>query len=178
VLLVFPAAEKLTFPPSDINEDSVFYRQRLLENSIQVIMQNPFFGNFDFYYSPLMQDMRQGEGIIDVVNTYLGVGLARGLVGLCLFSGFFIAAAIGIFNGMRRLTDRNGELYLLGQALFSSLVGILVIIFTTSSVSIIPVIYWSVAGLGVAYARMLALAKAPEVVRPTQFRPAALKIRT
>ncbi len=80
---------------------------------------------------------------------------------------------------MRNLADRNDEHYLLGQALFSTLLGILVIIFTVSSISVIPVIYWSVAGLGVAYARMLALAnvpaKAPERTGPTGFRPSSMK---
>ena len=79
---------------------------------------------------------------------------------------------------MRSLADRNDELYLLGQVLFSTLLGILVIIMTVSSISVIPVIYWSVAGLGVAYARMLALAKAPEAAVPARFQPATIKARS
>jgi len=97
--------------------------------------------------------------MIDVVNTYLGVGLASGLVGLSIFSGFFVSAAVGILKGMRTLPDRNSELHFLGQVLLSTLLGILVIIFTTSSIYVIPVITWSVAGLGVAYRHMLAEAK-------------------
>jgi len=150
-----------------VDEFNVNYRQRLLAIGIQVIMQNPFFGAYGFFLSPEMQELKYGNGMIDLVNTYLGIGLASGLVGLSLFLGFFIAAAIGIFNGMRKLSDRNSELYLLGQALLSTLLGILVIIFTTSSISVIPVIYWSVAGLGVAYARMLVAAKAPAKVPET-----------
>jgi hypothetical protein len=64
---------------------------------------------------------------------------------------------VRIFSGIRNLADRNDELYLLGQVLLSTLLGILVILLTVSSISVIPVIYWSVAGLGVAYARMLSL---------------------
>lgn len=150
-----------------VDEFNVNYRQRLLAIGIQVIMQNPFFGAYGFFLSPEMQELKYGNGMIDLVNTYLGIGLASGLVGLSLFLGFFIAAAIGIFNGMRKLSDRNSELYLLGQALLSTLLGILVIIFTTSSISVIPVIYWSVAGLGVAYARMLVALKAPAKVPKT-----------
>jgi len=67
---------------------------------------------------------------------------------------------------MRNLPDRSGEPYLLGQALLATLLGILVIIFTVSSITLIPVIYWSVAGLGVAYARMVALARAAEPANP------------
>ena len=163
-LLASPAGETIIdhLPfVGTVEAENVTYRQRLLEISIQIVMQNPFFGAFDYYYSPAMQEMRQGQGIIDIVNSYLGVALSSGLVGLSLFSGFFVAVAVGIFKGMRNLADRNSELYLLGQVLLATLLGIMVIILTVSSISVIPVIYWSVAGLGVAYARMLALAKAP-----------------
>lgn len=144
-------------------------------------MQNPFFGAFDSIYSPAMQELKQGNGMIDLVNTYLGIGLGSGLVGLSLFSGFFITIAVGIFKDMRKLADRNSEFYLLGRVLFSTLIGILVIIFTVSSILAIPVIYWSVAGLGVAYARSLALAKAsakaPETARRAGYQPATIRSR-
>jgi hypothetical protein len=37
----------------------------------------------------------------------------------------------------------------------ATLLAILVIIFTVSNITIIPIVYWSVAGLGVAYAEMM-----------------------
>lgn len=135
--------------------DNVDYRQRLAEISFRVIMENPFFGAFDYFYSPAMQELRQGQGIIDIVNTYLSVGLGSGLVGFSLFAGFFVSVAIGIVNGMRIPADRHDESYALGQCLLATLLGIMVMIATVSSITVIPVIYWSVAGLGVAYARML-----------------------
>lgn len=156
--------------------ENVAYRQRLAEISLQVIMQNPFFGAFDYFYSPAMQDLKQGQGIIDIVNTYLSVGLGNGLVGLSLFSGFFIAVAFGIFRGMRNLPDRNDELYSLGQGLFATLLGILVTIATVSSITVIPVIYWSVAGLGVAYVRLLAQTKTSPAMQPA--RPQAVAINS
>jgi O-antigen ligase len=147
----------------------------LLEVSIEVIKQNPLFGAPDVMQLPVMQQLRQGEGIIDIVNSYLGIALDSGLVGLSLFTGVFIAVALGIFKGMRSLPDRNDELYLLGRALLATLLGILVVIGTaSSSIAVIPVIYWSVAGLGVAYARLLALAKAPGAASPAGFQPATL----
>jgi O-antigen ligase len=177
-LLASPAGETIVahLPfVGAIDEGSVPYRQRLLEISIQVIMQNPFFGSFDFYYAPVMQELRQGQGIIDIVNSYVGVALAHGLVGLSLYSGFFIAVALSILKGMRNLPNRIDERYLLGQALLSTLLGILIIIFTVSSITIIPVVYWSVAGLGVAYARMLALARAPKAAKPAGLRQASME---
>ncbi|MDP1674935.1 MAG: O-antigen ligase family protein [Burkholderiales bacterium] len=147
-------AELLPFIGS-ASTDNVDYRQRLAEISMQVIMENPFFGAFDYFYSPAMQELRQGQGIIDIVNTYLAIGLGSGLVGLALFAGFFVTVAISIFKGMRLRADRNDESYALGQCLLATLLGIMVMIATVSSITVIPVIYWSVAGLGVAYARML-----------------------
>lgn len=184
-LLATPAGEKvIDLLPfiGTVDAENVTYRQRLLENSIQVILQNPFFGAFDFMYSPAMQELKQGQGIIDIVNTYLGVGLSSGLVGLSLFSGFFAAVAVAIFKGMKSLPDRNCELYLLGQVLFSTLLGILVIIATASSTSVISIVYWSVGGLGVAYARMLAREKAPAMTpesgKPSSFQPRAVRVAT
>jgi O-antigen ligase len=98
-----------------------------------------------------MQGMRQGEGIIDIVNTYIGITLEYGLVGLGLFVGFFVLVLNGIYKAMRVIRSRDDEMYRLGRGLLAALVGILVTIFTVSSVMIIPIVYWSVAGLGVAY---------------------------
>jgi len=167
-LMVSPAGQAIVdYLPfvGTVEADNVVYRERLFEISIGVILEYPFFGAFDFLELPVMQQLRQGQGIIDIVNTYLWVALGSGLVGLALFCGFFVAVALGIFKAMRNAGNRNDEPHLLGQALLSTLLGILVIIFTTSSINLIPVIYWSVAGLGIAYARMLALATASAAAR-------------
>ena len=79
---------------------------------------------------------------------------------------------IGTFRSFSILTDKNDELYRLGQMLFSTLAGILVIIFTVSSVLVVPVIYWSVAGLCAAYSRILVRGRASETARPTKPRVA------
>jgi O-antigen ligase len=138
-----------------VEDFNVQYRRRLLEVGIQTILQNPFFGAYNYVLTPAFQELKQGQGIIDIVNTYVGIGLTSGLVGLFLFTGFFAVTGGGIFRAMRSIGDRNGEICLLGRVLFSALAGVLITIFTVSSVSVIPAIYWSVAGLGVAYAQMV-----------------------
>jgi len=145
--------------------DTVTYRQQLATISLQVILANPFFGAFDYIYSPAMQDLKQGQGIVDIVNTYLSVGLGNGMVGLALFTGFFLSIAVGIFRAMRGVADRNDERHTLGRALLATLLGIMVTIATVSSITVIPVIYWSVAGLGAGYALMLARSRAPQHAR-------------
>jgi len=154
-----------------VDAGTVTYRQRLVEVSLEVIRQNPFFGASDFINLPVMQEMMQGQRIIDIVNSYLGVTLANGVIGLALFAGFFLAVATGIFRSIIALRDSGSELHLLGQSLFCTLLGIMVIIATVSSISVVPAIYWSVAGLGVAYTRMLALARAPAKAPETAASP-------
>ncbi len=98
--------------------------------------------------------MIQGQGIIDIVNTYIGIALSFGLIGLTLFVVFFVCVLQGIRKGMRSFPNEDDEARRLGRALLATLAGILITIVTVSSITVIPVVYWSVAGLGVAYAQM------------------------
>jgi O-antigen ligase len=102
-----------------------------------------------------MESMRQGQGIIDIVNTYIRVVLDTGFIGLGLFVAFFAMTLNGIFRAIRSIPDKDSEEHLLGRALFATQIAILVIIFSVSSITIIPIMYWIVAGLGVAYAQMV-----------------------
>ena len=172
-ILLSPVGEKILdrLPfIGKIQAENVTYRQQLLEVSIYQIQKNPWFGDRYFMGTPEMVDLTQGQGIIDLVNSYAAIGLANGLVGLGLFLGFFSVVLLRIFKCMRSVPDRNSEMYLLGQTLFAILVGILAILATVSSLNVVPIIYWSLAGLGVAYARMLekTRAAAPEATRPFQ----------
>lgn len=156
ILLSTPAGEKIiSYLPfvGTVEEGTITYRQLLFEVSTGIIMANPLFGSYDFLL--YLEELRQGQGIIDLVNSYLSIALSSGLVGLSLFASFFGVILIGIAKGMHGL-DKNNELHLLGRVLIAALIGILVIIFTVSSINVIPVIYWAVAGLGLAYIRLVA----------------------
>jgi O-antigen ligase len=145
-----------------IDEKSVIGRQILAEVSYRLFWENPVLGRYDFVDTPAMQALKGADGIVDLVNTYVVIGLARGLVGLSLFAGFFIAVLLSIYKAMRRLPDRD-ERYDLGRALIATLLGILLIIGTVSPIFHVPTIYWLVAGLGVGYAAMLAYERAPAI---------------
>jgi len=157
LLMVTPVGPKLIdYLPfvGTVETDNVTFRQRLLEISIEVIKQNPYFGTFDFLNQPAFTELKTGTGLLDIVNTYVAIGLSYGLVGLTLFSSFFISVCVSIVIQMSKV-GRDDEEYLLGRALLSALIGIMITIFTVSSITIIPVIYWTVGGLGVAYSTML-----------------------
>lgn len=136
---------------------TVDYREALILQSVDVIMRNPFFGASETLNAPEFQDLATGAGFIDIVNTYVSVALTQGLIGLFFFLGVFAAVIFGCIKVMRQIKDKGDERYVLGQGLFSALIGILVMIGTVSSISIVPKVYWSVVGLAVAYVRMLML---------------------
>jgi O-antigen ligase len=158
LLYMVPGGEKvinlLPFIGST-EKENIDYREKLIINSMIVIKRNPWFGSVNYWNAPEMQSMRQGQGIIDVVNTYIQIALEKGYMGLALFVGFFVMILRSIFRAMHSISDRDSEVHLLGRVLLATLSSILVIIFTVSSITIIPIVYWSVAGLGVAYVQMV-----------------------
>lgn len=158
MLTLLPGGEKvLDLLPfvGNLEKENITYRQRLLDNSWITIQRNPLFGSFDFRSTPEMQSMIQGEGIIDIVNSYISMALRFGLVGLALFVAFFASVLLAIYKALRAFPDKEDEHRRLGRSLLATLLGILVIIFTVSSITVIPVVYWSVGGLGVAYVQMV-----------------------
>ena len=157
LLAIVPGGQKvLDLLPfiGTVEVENITYRQRLIDNAVIVIQRNPWLGSFDFRSTPEMQSMIQGQGIIDIVNTYIGIALSFGLVGLTLFVVFFVSVLQGIRKGMRSFPNKDDEARRLGRALLATLAGILITIITVSSITVIPVVYWSVAGLCVAYAQM------------------------
>lgn len=133
-------------------QGNVDYRADLLTVSLPVISRSLLFGSSDYLQAPELQVMRTGEGIIDIVNSYLGVILYTGVVGLTAFVGMFISALVLIRRGMgwARRTKRTDE-WVLGRALFATVLSIMFIIFTLSSIYIVPIMYFSLFGISSAY---------------------------
>lgn len=158
VIVMLPGGEKvinlLPFVGSTENEN-IDYRQNLFTNSMIVIERYPWFGSTDFLKEPEMEVMRQGQGIIDIVNSYIAIALKSGLVGLGLFVMFFAGLLVGILRSMRLVSDKESDEYLLGQVLLATLVAIMLTIVTVSSILFIPIVYWSIAGMAVAYIQMI-----------------------
>lgn len=137
----------------NIETENVAYREHLLQVSIQLIMQHPWFGSFDYIYALAEQDLVIG-GMVDIVNTYIGVGLANGLVGLGSFVGAFAVTMFAIWKSMLAMENKEDERHTLGSGLLAAIGGALITIFTVSSISFIPLVYWTLLGLGVGYVRM------------------------
>ena len=141
----------------DSASDTIDYRQQLLQVSWEVVMEKPFFGSVDYLEHPKLQIMRQGEGIIDIVNTYIQVLLGSGFVGLFLFVGILLSTLLAVYKAMKSARTHNTKLALYCQAYFATIVAMMLTIFTTSSVAPIPLFFWSLIALGVALTRIEAV---------------------
>lgn len=155
ILSALPAGQKIVELLPFIGEEeqgNVQYRANLLSVSMPVVERNLLLGASDFMEAPELQVMKQGEGIIDIVNSYLGVTLHAGLVGLFFFVGFCLTALLGIRRGLRWAKLANdADASLLGRALFAALAGIMFIIFTVSGIYIVPILHMAVVGVACAY---------------------------
>jgi O-antigen ligase len=154
-LLLTPIGERIVYYFTTVDEGSYTYRTRLFEIAIDAIIRDPLFGSYDYIYSPAFQELKQGQGIIDIVNTYIAIALGSGLAGLGFFVFFFAIVIWGVWRQMKTVVEQNCKAYDIGRSLFAALICILVTIGTVSSITVVPVIYYLIAGLGVAYARWI-----------------------
>lgn len=132
-----------------VEQGNVDYRQQLATVSWRLIQQNPFFGNP--FAGSQMQELRQGQGIIDLVNTYAAIGVFYGLVGLALFVGclvypVFRAILVAFASRNRDVSGAN-----LGAMLVACMLGTLVMAATVSFGLAFELIAWVLAGLCCAY---------------------------
>ena len=79
-----------------------------------------------------MEDLRQGEGIIDLVNTYAQVALFYGIVGLALFITPVLFAFFAAARQAKRLRSQDPDFSSLGNTLAACEFGTLVFIGTSS----------------------------------------------
>ena len=75
-----------------VDSGNVDYRQQLFDMAWPLILQNPWGGNPDVMLN--LESLRQGQGIIDLVNGYIFVALFYGLGALALFVGFMSVSVL------------------------------------------------------------------------------------
>jgi len=165
LMSVTPFGEKLInslpFLGGTTDLGSYVYRQRLAERSWELIQQHPLLG--DQLAWTKMEDLRQGEGIIDIVNTYAHVALFYGFIGLSLFIGFILLALGRTYLQAKTLARSDPDFALLGVSLASCIVGVLLMISDNSFHLGVEKVFYVVAGLAAAYVH---LGKMPEPHAP------------
>ena len=165
LMSVTPIGEKLInslpFFGGTGNIETYVYRQRLAERSWGLIQQHPFLG--DQLAWTKMEDLRQGEGIIDIVNTYAHIALFYGLIGLSLFIGFILLILGKTYLQAKRLARSDPDFALLGVSLAACIVGALLMISDNSFHLGVEKMFYVLAGLAAAYVH---LGKTPEPQAP------------
>lgn len=115
-----------------VGSATVTYREELVRTSWKLIQEHPFLGN-PFVLNQ-MENLRQGQGIIDLVNAYVSVALFYGLIGLGLFVGSYVAPLLAAYRQCRRFALRDPELARMGSAVIGCIVATFV--------------YWGTSGIG------------------------------
>ena len=131
------------------------YRVDLIFNSFDAISQNPLFGSSTYLTNEALQASRQGQGIIDVVNAYLGIALQYGLVTAAIYVSMFAVTMRGLLKTAKRLKrlrarDEENLCYLM----VSILLGYMAFLGTISTVSLIEHYIYIFLGLAVGTLRL------------------------
>lgn len=132
-----------------VDASNLTYREQLADRSWQLIQQHPWLGD-PFAYASL-QDLRQGQGIIDLVNTYAQVTLFYGFIGLGLFLVFILIGLWRTYDLTRALARYAPNIALLGASLAACIVGTLAMIYGTSFLFGYEKMYYVLAGLAAGY---------------------------
>ncbi len=156
-----------------VDSGNVEYRQRLFTVSMSLIERSPFFG--DPFVIGYMESLRQGQGIIDLVNGYIQIALFTGLVGLAMFLTFLGLAVMRVWVSWRRVRQGDAEAAFVGGSLMAAMVGTIFFIATASH----SITTFILAGLCASYWRVLASSEVPtRHARPTETaRPLQAKLR-
>lgn len=154
--LVFasPIGDKITanlpFLGGKVAVSSLSYRERLMNRSWELIQAHPLFGDQQAFSH--MQDLRQGQGIIDVVNTYIDVTLFHGFAGLALFLGFILLALRKAYKAAKAVGASDPDLALLGASLIACIAGTLLMLADCSFILGYVTTFYCLAGIAAAYA--------------------------
>lgn len=155
VVLVSPIGDRVVdnLPfVGTVDAATIEYRQRLAEVSWRLIQQNPWLGN-PFVLTE-MEELRQGQGIIDLVNSYASTALLYGLVGLGLLLGTVLAGMGAAFAASRAWRFIEPEVAVMGACLLAAMLATLVMMAAGSFGTILALMVWMLTGLSLSYAAM------------------------
>jgi O-antigen ligase len=137
------AALGAVFGSSEQDLNTINYRRVLLDTALALLKQSPWLGVPD--YASQMQDLKQGEGIIDLVNSYVAIALDTGVIGLVIYMFPFVLVFRRLVRvpgiSLRKVTGDAGT----GAGWFAAtfvalMIACLLTIFTTSTFASIPIL--------------------------------------
>lgn len=176
ILLLTPLGDRLiTALPfvGDVDKETVTYREDLFETTLRLIPANPWFG--DRFVMSKMEHLRQGQGIVDMVNGYVVVVLFYGIVGLFLITMFLL---VPMWKGFKaaRASRTAPEISALGLNLVACMIGSLLFIGMTRFELMMYVMCGMLIAYSVAVKKEMNTARetSPDAARP---RPGSRQLR-
>jgi hypothetical protein len=151
-------ADTLPFTSHEVDTYNITYREVLLDRSWQLIKSHPLFGDQNAYAD--LKDLRQGQGIVDLVNSYAEIALGYGSVGLVLFLLTIALPAVNAHRCYKDILTQEPELATLGRSLLATTAGLLVMISGNSFTQAIPATFFALVGILAAYS-LIAKPRAP-----------------
>jgi len=152
------AALQAMFGSSADDLSTINYRRELLDASLALIQQSPWLGVPD--YEGALQTFRQGEGMIDLVNTYIVIMLNSGVIGLAMFL-FPYAFVIARMSSVQRLANlvspSKSVVGKFAPAFISMILAMLFTIFTTSSYGVMRTLLLLAIALPVVWLKQSSL---------------------
>ena len=142
-------AAVLPFLGGTIDTSNIDYRSRLWTRGWEIVRDNPLLG--DQYALARMQDLRQGQGIVDFVNGYLAELLAGGFVGLTLFLTVVLAGLRKVLVASKSIKLTDERFGMAGASLAACIVGTL---FLSAFGGPDPNVLWALCALAVAYSHL------------------------
>ena len=155
LVLVSPIGERVidNLPfVGTVGAENVEYRKELAAQSWEMIKRNPVFGN------PIvlkdLESLRQGEGIIDLLNAYTTIAMFYGVPALFLYLGPYLIGIGKAYRSSRRSARLDPDLSLLGAILVACMLGFLLAMGMGGFGPVVMNFSMVVIGLSVGYARL------------------------
>lgn len=153
------------------------YRLQLLRASLKQVRENFLFGSADFIGSPNFAHLVQGQGIVDIVNTYLQIALEFGVSALFLFVMPFVITVRALSRNCayaaRFKDDDNQRVSKSSAILIAAIAAFLLMIMSVSDRSYLIHYAFILLAFAKAYAGICQVKKlAPAPLHPSQQVPA------
>ena len=118
----------------NVDEYGTFeYRRRLFLAQMEILPRNFWFGNSLYKAEPEMQELIQGQGIIDPVNTFSTMAVERGMISLVFFIFILLRGVWTGFGYIRYGFAVGNQIWVnFGAALSATIISMSIALATTS----------------------------------------------
>jgi O-antigen ligase len=135
-----------------VDNSNVDYRRLLADTTWTLIQQRPLFGSVKTLQD--MEHLRQGQGIIDLVNVYADYALHYGLIGATLFVLFISSGLVYGLSLSLRSRKKDREMFFMAGNAAVALFGSAFLLVGISDFQSVPRVYTALVAILVVLARL------------------------